>query len=60
MAALLFAMVPLRNAIPGDPPIGSVIDFMAFFIAEAIISISLITSVVVGYRHQMQIDRTVR
>lgn len=57
MAALLFAMVPLRSAIPGNPPIGSVIDFMAFFIAEAIISISLIASVVVGYRHQMQIDR---
>jgi hypothetical protein len=57
MAALLFAMVPLRNAIPGNPPIGSVIDFMAFFIAEAIISISLIASVVAGYRHQMQIDR---
>jgi hypothetical protein len=57
MAALLFAMVPLRNAIPGNPPIGSLIDFMAFFIAEAIISVSLIASVVIGYRHQMQIDR---
>jgi hypothetical protein len=57
MAALLFAMVPLRNAVPGDPPIGSVIDFTAFFIAEAVISVSLITSVVIGYRHQLEIDR---
>ena len=57
MAALLFAMVPLRNAVPGDPPIGSVIDFTGFFIAEAVISVSLITSVVIGYRHQLAIDR---
>ncbi len=57
MAALLFAMIPLRNAVPGNPPIGSIIDFVAFFIAEAVISVSLITSVVVGYRHQMEIDR---
>ncbi|QEM44578.1 DUF4436 family protein [Mycolicibacterium grossiae] len=58
MAALLFAMVPLRNAIPGNPPIGSLIDFAAFFIAEAVISMSLIVSVVTGYRHQMRIDRS--
>jgi hypothetical protein len=50
-------MVPLRNAVPGSPPIGSVIDFMAFFIAEAVISASLITSVVVGYRQQLELDR---
>lgn len=50
MGALLFALVPLRNAVPGAPPIGSVIDFCAFFIAEAIISISLICMVVFGYR----------
>lgn len=56
MAALLFAMVPLRNAVPGDPPIGSVIDFMSFFIAEAVISVSLVASVVVGYRHQLTRD----
>lgn len=57
MGALLFAMVPLRNAVPGSPPIGSVIDFMAFFIAEAVISTSLITSVVIGYRQQLELDR---
>jgi len=49
MGALLFALVPLRNAVPGGPPIGSVLDFGAFFIAEALISLSLISTVVVGY-----------
>jgi hypothetical protein len=49
MAALLFALVPLRNAIPGQPPIGSTIDYGAFFIAESLISISLITTVVSGF-----------
>lgn len=58
MGALLSAMVPLRNAVPGNPPIGSAIDFMAFFIAEAVISTSLITSVVVGYRHHLEIHRS--
>jgi hypothetical protein len=27
MAAILFALIPLRNAVPGNPPIGSIIDF---------------------------------
>jgi hypothetical protein len=49
MGALLFALVPLRNAAPGQPPIGSVIDFGSFFIAEGLISLSLIVTVVVGY-----------
>ncbi|MBF6330320.1 DUF4436 family protein [Nocardia transvalensis] len=50
MAAVLFALVPLRNAVPGAPPIGSIIDFASFFLAEAIISVALITSVLIGYR----------
>ncbi len=57
MAAILFALIPLRNAVPGSPPIGSIIDFGSFFIAEAIISISLITSVLLGFRHQLSIER---
>lgn len=56
MAALLFAMIPLRNAVPGNPPIGSIVDFVAFFVAQAVISVSLVTSVVLGYRHQREID----
>lgn len=49
MAAMLFALVPLRNAVPGNPPIGSVIDFGSFFIAEIVISVSLIASVMIGH-----------
>jgi hypothetical protein len=54
MGALLFALVPLRNAVPGSPPIGSVVDFGSFFIAETLISLSLITTVVVGYRTELR------
>ena len=57
MAALLFALIPLRNAVPGSPPIGSLIDFASFFIAEAVISISLISCVLLGYRHEMARER---
>jgi hypothetical protein len=57
MGALLFALIPLRNAVPGSPPIGSVIDFASFFIAEAIISISLISTVWNGFRHEMANER---
>lgn len=38
MAATLFALVGMRNAAPGGPPIGSPIDYIAFFWAEAIIA----------------------
>ena len=44
--ALLFAMVPLRNAMPGAPPIGCVADFMSFFWAEAIIAVVLVAVVI--------------
>ncbi|MCB0945548.1 MAG: DUF4436 family protein [Mycobacterium sp.] len=42
---------------PGSPPIGSIIDFGSFFIAETVISISLISSIVFGFRHQMALER---
>jgi len=57
MAGMLFALVPLRNAVPGNPPIGSIIDFASFFIAAITIAVSLITCVVVGYRVQLVKDR---
>jgi hypothetical protein len=57
MAAILFALIPLRNAVPGSPPIGSIIDFGSFFIAEAVISIALISSIVWGFRNQRRIER---
>ncbi|GAA1955952.1 DUF4436 family protein [Kitasatospora viridis] len=50
MAATLFALVGMRNAAPGSPPIGSLIDYVAFFWAEAIIATSLVVTVVTGFR----------
>ncbi|MCM6773463.1 DUF4436 domain-containing protein [Nocardia sp. CDC159] len=57
MAVVLFALVPLRNAVPGNPPIGSIIDFASFFLAEGIISVALIASVVIGYRIEIARER---
>lgn len=48
MAATLFALVSLRNAAPGAPPIGSLIDYMAFFWAELIVAASLVAAVLKG------------
>ncbi|MDE3089868.1 MAG: DUF4436 family protein [Chloroflexota bacterium] len=42
LAALLFALPPLRNAMPGVPPLGSFNDFASFFWAEGIVALSLI------------------
>ncbi|MFI9504752.1 DUF4436 family protein [Nocardia sp. NPDC052566] len=60
MGALLFALVPLRNAVSGGPPIGSIIDFSAFFLAEGIISFALVASVVIGYRVEIAKERAER
>ncbi|MEV7022085.1 DUF4436 family protein [Kitasatospora sp. NPDC093558] len=48
MAATLFALISMRNAAPGSPPIGSLIDYLAFFWAEGIIATSLIVAVLAG------------
>jgi hypothetical protein len=45
MGALLFALIPLRNAMPAVPPVGVLSDFLAFFWAEIIVALSLVTSV---------------
>jgi hypothetical protein len=52
MAATLFALVGFRNAAPGLPPIGSLIDYCAFFWAEAIITLSLVLVLVKGVRQK--------
>jgi hypothetical protein len=46
LGAMLFALLPLRNAMPGAPPIGCLADYMSFFWAEAITAITLIAVVV--------------
>jgi Domain of unknown function (DUF4436) len=48
MATTLFALISLRNAAPGSPPIGSLIDYMSFFWAEAIIAGSLVATALAG------------
>ena len=50
MAATLFALISVRNAAPGSPPIGSLIDYAAFFWAEGIIAASLAVAVFFGIR----------
>jgi hypothetical protein len=46
LGALLFAFPALRNSQPGTPPIGTMGDFIAFFWAEVIIALSLLTVVI--------------
>ncbi|QUQ66527.1 DUF4436 family protein [Kutzneria sp. CA-103260] len=42
MAATLFALVGFRNAAPGSPPIGALIDYGAFYWSELLTTVSLI------------------
>ncbi|MER6299613.1 DUF4436 family protein [Kitasatospora sp. NPDC001539] len=50
MAATLFALVGMRNAAPGSPPIGSLLDYAAFFWAELLVAVGLTMVVVHGAR----------
>ncbi len=43
LGALLFAFPALRNSQPGTPPIGTYGDFLAFFWAEVLIALCLLT-----------------
>ena len=42
LAALLFAFPTVRNNLPGNPPIGSLNDFLAFFWTEGIVALALV------------------
>jgi hypothetical protein len=50
MAATLFALTAFRNAAPGSPPIGSVLDYAAYLWAELIVAVSLVATVIAGIR----------
>lgn len=50
MAATLFAIAGFRNAAPGSPPIGSLIDYLAFFWAEGVIAVCVFAVVIGGVR----------
>lgn len=43
LAALLFAFAAVRNSQPGVPPIGTYSDFVAFFWAEVLIALCLLS-----------------
>ena len=58
MATTLFALISLRNAAPGSPPIGSLIDYMSFFWAEAIIAGSLVATALAGILTERPTHRT--
>lgn len=50
MAATLFALAAFRNTAPGTPPIGSLLDYIAFLWAETVIAFCLVTVVVTGFK----------
>ncbi len=43
--ALLFALPAVRNNLPGAPPLGALIDYSAFFWAEALVGLSIMVLV---------------
>ena len=53
-SVLTFAIAGFRNAAPGSPPIGSLMDYLAFFWAEAVIAVCVFTVVTVG----VSVERT--
>ncbi|MGW3230805.1 DUF4436 family protein [Kitasatospora sp. NPDC001095] len=57
MAASLFALIGMRNAAPGSPPIGSLMDYVAFFWAEGIIAASLACTAWCGIRTEHRLRR---
>jgi hypothetical protein len=56
MAATLFALVAFRNAAPGAPPVGCLLDLMAFFWSETVVVASLVSVVVAGIRVELSAD----
>jgi hypothetical protein len=46
LAALLFALVPLRTFLPGAPPVGAWIDVLVFFWVEVIVMSAMLAVVV--------------
>ncbi|WP_329619535.1 DUF4436 domain-containing protein [Streptomyces sp. NBC_01255] len=49
MAATLFALAAFRNTAPGAPPIGCLMDYIAFLWAETVVAFCLVTVVVAGF-----------
>ncbi|QYG94090.1 DUF4436 family protein [Iamia sp. SCSIO 61187] len=45
LIGVLFALPPLRNALPGNPPSGSLVDLAAFYWAVGIVALTLVAMV---------------
>lgn len=45
MAALLFALIPIRTFMPGSPPVGSWIDILVFFWVEVSVMLAMVIAV---------------
>ncbi|MER7765108.1 DUF4436 domain-containing protein [Streptomyces sp. NPDC097619] len=56
MAATLFALAAFRNSAPGGPPIGCLLDYLAFLWAEIAIAFCLVTTAVSGMRAESRAD----
>lgn len=57
MGAMLFALIPLRNFLPGAPPLGSWIDVLVFFWVEIVIMVALAVYVAAWLRDGPPSDR---
>ena len=60
MAALLFALIPLRTVLPGAPPLGAWIDFLVFFWVEIALMLGLILYVTTWLQHGPRPDAPAR
>ncbi|MFB7586319.1 DUF4436 domain-containing protein [Streptomyces sp. NPDC056169] len=58
MAATLFALAAFRNTAPGTPPIGCLMDYLAFLWAETVIAFCLVTVVVTGFKAERRAAST--
>lgn len=57
---VLFALPPLRAALPGSPPSGTIFDFAAFYWAVGIVAITLLVEIIVWNTRIRQAARASR
>jgi hypothetical protein len=56
LAALLFALIPLRVNLPGAPPIGAWIDALVFFWVEVVVLFAMAIFIVAWFRYRDEPD----
>ncbi len=54
---VLFALPPLRDSLPGDPPPGTLLDFVAFYWSVAIVGVTLLLLVLIWIRRTRRLQR---